>query len=160
MVLIEIFNRQVVSPQNLTKVTRMKRLQIEMMDTMKSYDLELVDENMYEWQIAINGPNDTPYYGGTFLLRVKFPDNYPDQSPVVSFETKIYHPNVSRHGNVCLGREWNARISVKSIIDGIVQLMLEPDANNPLEPTLAKQYISRYDEFRAKAVEITIKYAI
>ena len=141
----------------------MKRLQLEYAELAKTYDVELVGDNLYEWHIAINGPDNTPYYGGTFLLRVIFPNTYPNRSPKLIFETMIYHPNISRLGDVCqeaLGGEWTPRIQIKNMIDGIIRLLKEPDTNNPLEANIAQQYRSHPNEFRIKAMEITAKYAI
>lgn len=44
---------------------------------------------------TIAGPPDTPYAGGTFIIDIQIPDNYPFKSPTMRFDTKIWHPNVS-----------------------------------------------------------------
>ena len=41
------------------------------------------------------GPPDTPYEGGTYLVDIKIPSEYPFRPPVMKFDTKIWHPNVS-----------------------------------------------------------------
>lgn len=41
------------------------------------------------------GPPDTPYEGGTYIVDVKIPENYPFKPPVMYFKTKLWHPNVS-----------------------------------------------------------------
>lgn len=41
------------------------------------------------------GPPDTPYSGGIFQVDIVIPDMYPFKSPVIKFDTKIWHPNVS-----------------------------------------------------------------
>jgi hypothetical protein len=41
------------------------------------------------------GPPDTPYEGGTFHVDIKIPSEYPFRPPVMRFETKMWHPNVS-----------------------------------------------------------------
>ena len=43
-------------------------------------------------------PPDTPYAGGSYTVDIKLPDGpngYPFKSPVMKFDTKIWHPNVS-----------------------------------------------------------------
>jgi ubiquitin-conjugating enzyme (huntingtin interacting protein 2) len=40
-------------------------------------------------------PPDTPYAGGTYTVDIQIPDMYPFKSPIIRFETKIWHPNVS-----------------------------------------------------------------
>ena len=41
------------------------------------------------------GPPDTPYEGATYYVDIKIPNEYPFRPPVMKFETKIWHPNVS-----------------------------------------------------------------
>lgn len=41
------------------------------------------------------GPPDTPYAGGRYQVDIVIPDTYPFKSPVIKFDTKIWHPNVS-----------------------------------------------------------------
>jgi len=41
------------------------------------------------------GPPDTPYEGGMYVVDIKIPTEYPFRPPVMKFETKLWHPNVS-----------------------------------------------------------------
>jgi len=41
------------------------------------------------------GPPDTPYEGGRYSIDIRIPSEYPFRPPVMKFETKIWHPNVS-----------------------------------------------------------------
>jgi len=41
------------------------------------------------------GPPDTPYEGGKYVVDIRMPADYPFRPPVMKFDTKLWHPNVS-----------------------------------------------------------------
>lgn len=44
---------------------------------------------------CIPGPPGTPYEGGNFVVDVIIPNEYPFRPPVMKFDTKVWHPNIS-----------------------------------------------------------------
>lgn len=44
---------------------------------------------------TFQGPPGTPYEGGTFIVDIKLPQDYPFRPPIMKFETRVWHPNVS-----------------------------------------------------------------
>ena len=52
------------------------------------------ESNSLELEASITGPEDTPYENGVFTLNICIPDRYPFEPPNVTFQTKIYHPNI------------------------------------------------------------------
>ena len=61
---------------------------------------------------SVLGPSGTPYEGGTFLVDIVIPANYPFEPPKMRFDTRLWHPNVSsQNGAICLDilkTEWSA----------------------------------------------------
>jgi ubiquitin-conjugating enzyme E2 D/E len=139
-----------------------KRLFMELGIISKTYDVELVNDNIKHWQIAVHGPDSTPYFGCKFLVEIIFPSTYPFEKPVVSFKTIIYHPNISKKGEMCMGSlaDWKPKNTVGDIMTFIYNLLSEPDPHNPLEPQIAVQYLSNRQEYENKAREIAHKYAM
>ena len=44
---------------------------------------------------SFKGPPGTPYEGGIYKIDIRIPSDYPFKPPVMKFETKVWHPNVS-----------------------------------------------------------------
>ena len=48
------------------------------------------DDNMFVWSATIFGPDETPWEGGVFSLRITFSENYPGKPPRVRFRLGSY----------------------------------------------------------------------
>ncbi|KAI4258769.1 MAG: hypothetical protein LQ352_001078 [Teloschistes flavicans] len=121
--------------------------------------------------IASNGcelerPSLTIYQqGGRFVVQVILPPNYPFKPPVISWQTKIYHPNVSNDekGTMCLGMlrdgEWKPSSKLSNALGYIRQLMIEPDVDDAIEQNIAREFKEDRKEFVKKAKKWTKDYA-
>ena len=61
----------------------------------------------------------TPYVGGTFNVRCTLSKDFPVSPPKAFFTTKIFHPNVSRDGEICvhtLKKDWKPDLGLKHIL--------------------------------------------
>ncbi|ESQ45969.1 hypothetical protein EUTSA_v10010971mg, partial [Eutrema salsugineum] len=87
-----------MSTLNIIK-RQMKELEIANSDLFSTGPL---DENLFHWKAMLIGLKDSPYENGVFELTMHIPPDYPSKPPKVSFNTKIFHPNVGEHDNVFL----------------------------------------------------------
>uniref|UniRef100_A0A3Q3W7X4 E2 ubiquitin-conjugating enzyme n=1 Tax=Mola mola TaxID=94237 RepID=A0A3Q3W7X4_MOLML len=120
-------------------------------------------DDMFHWQASIMGPSDSPYQGGVFFLSVQFPTDYPFKPPKVAFSTKIYHPNISSNGNICLDilkTQWSPALTISKVLLSICSLLCDPNADDPLVPDIALLYKTDRKRYNQIATEWTRKYAM
>ena len=82
-----------------------------------------VFSSLAEIHAIIKGPEETPFLGGSFHMKLVLSDEYPNSPPRGFFLTKIYHPNVAANGDICvntLKRDWAADTTVISNLDAIL----------------------------------------
>ena len=119
-------------------------------------------DDMYRWEGVIIGPSDSPYAGGVFKLRIIFPVDYPFKCPSVTFTTKIYHPNISSAGIICLDilkNQWSPALTISKVLLSICSLLTDPNPEDPLVPEIAHLYKTNIEEYTANARAWTDKYA-
>lgn len=84
-----------------------------------------------EFKAYIIGPNDTSYEGGKFYLSIKISAEYPFKAPKVKFETKIYHPNISRTTGYLnckfLASSWSPTMTLVKLLQETIKLLKSPD---------------------------------
>ncbi len=120
------------------------------------------DKDFYNWEAMIFGPADSPYAGGVFLLSISFPSEYPFKPPIITFKTKIYHPNINAAGGICLDilkSQWSPALSVSKVLLSILSLLTDANPNDPLVPDIANLYKRDRAAYDAKAREWTQLYA-
>ena len=138
-----------------------KRIEKEMIelgdDTPYNCSAGPTDDDITKWTATIIGPNDTPYAGGAFELKIEFTPEYPFKPPKIYFVTPIYHCNINRRGGICLdilkagqNGNWSPALTIGKVLLSICSLLAEPNPDDPLVPEIANLYKKnrgRHDEF-------------
>jgi ubiquitin-conjugating enzyme E2 A len=96
--------------------------------------LDYEEENLFEMEALMEGPEGTPWEGGMFELTFKFPDEYPNKCPTVVFKSHMFHPNIYADGRICLdllNTQWSPVYDIWAILISIRSLLCNP---NPLSP--------------------------
>ncbi|RCI16238.1 hypothetical protein L249_1901 [Ophiocordyceps polyrhachis-furcata BCC 54312] len=93
--------------------------------------------NLSHLKGTIPAPPETPYAGGTFDIDIQIPDSYPFKSPLMRFDTKIWHPNVSSqtvrfHNARILGKKKKKKKNKKDRLTSCIQgaICLDTLGNN------------------------------
>jgi ubiquitin-conjugating enzyme E2 D/E len=122
-----------------------------------------VSENdISTWEAMIFGPVDSPFQGGMFSLSIRFPSDYPFKPPIVTFKTKIYHPNINASGGICLDilkSQWSPALTISKVLLSILSLLTDANPDDPLMPEIARIYRNDREAYNATAREWTQQYA-
>ena len=143
-----------------------KRLQAEIDDLkenpVSNCSAGPIEDDITHWSATIFGPEKTPYEGGVFKLDIVFRPDHPFKAPRIMFITKIYHCNISKNGAICLDilkDQWSPALTISKVLLSICSLLAEPNPNDPLEPDIAKQFLSSRAEHDGQAREYKIQFA-
>jgi len=114
------------------------------------------------WRIILEGPTDTPYQNGVWLVYVLFPENYPSESPEVRFVTPIRHCNVNQYGKVChsvFTRNWTSDTTIHQVLSCVYGLLLTPETDDPLDTDLALLYFTQRELYNSTISQHVKKHA-
>ena len=89
--------------------------------------------------------------------------SYPLRPPVVRFLTKIFHPNVSRHGDIgldCITSNWSLALTLAKVLVCVQSLLTDPYTHVCMEPHIGLMYREHRSLFDSTAQQWTWKYAM
>ncbi|KAF9239412.1 ubiquitin-conjugating enzyme/RWD-like protein [Melanogaster broomeanus] len=120
------------------------------------------EENMLDVTGIIEGPEGTPYTGGYFRVRFKFTEEFPAAPPKCWFATKIFHPNVSSAGEICvntLKKDWKSTYGIAHILVTVKCLLIYPNPESALDEEAGKLLLEDYDSYFSRAKLVTSVHA-
>ncbi|CUG92601.1 ubiquitin-conjugating enzyme, putative [Bodo saltans] len=130
---------------------------IEGIALRESDDLSVIEAEMC-------GPEDTPFFGGVFVVALHLTGEYPDVPPKGYFRTRIFHPNVAEvGGDICvntLKKDWDPSLGLRHIFTVIRCLLIEPNPESALNEEAGRLLLEEYTEYVRKAKMITHVHAL
>ena len=130
--------------------------------THPKYDVYVSESDMSFWKVVMEGPDESPYSQGTFVLFIHADEGYPTFAPKARFITKIKHPNVNAHGRIChsiLTRDWTSDISMSTLLDSIFGLLLQPEHSDPVNTITTLGFHHDQVEFAEEVQEHVQRHA-
>lgn len=132
-------------------------------DTCEGIRVEFSEENITELYAEIDGPVGTPYEGGLFRMKLALGNDFPTSPPKGYFLTKMFHPNISESGEICvnvLKKDWKAELGVRHILLVVRCLLIEPFAESALNEEAGRLLLEDYDVFCKQAKLMTQIHAM
>ncbi|RDB23816.1 Ubiquitin-conjugating enzyme E2 S-B [Hypsizygus marmoreus] len=124
--------------------------------------IQMSDEDMLDVTGIIQGPEGTPYAGGYFRVKFKFTEEFPAAPPKCWFATKIFHPNVSNTGEICvntLKKDWKSTYGIEHILVTVKCLLIYPNPESALDEEAGKLLLENYSSYCSRAKLITSVHA-
>ena len=145
-----------------SQIRLQKELKNLFLEPIENISAGPISDNIYQWEATIIGPEGTPYHGGIFKLKMDFTTDYPFKAPKCIFLTRIYHPNISSTGSICLDilkDKWSPSLTITKLLLSICSLLNDPNPNDPLDTDSAKLYRNDKEKFNQTAREFVLTYA-
>ncbi|KAK0497966.1 ubiquitin-conjugating enzyme/RWD-like protein [Armillaria luteobubalina] len=144
----------------------LRRLMRELLELKKSppegIRVQTSDDDMLDVVGLIEGPEGTPYAGGYFKVKFKFTEEFPAAPPKCWFATKIFHPNVSAAGEICvntLKKDWKSTYGIGHILVTVKCLLIYPNPESALDEEAGKLLLENYQSYCDRAKLITSVHA-
>lgn len=116
--------------------------------------MHINEQNIGDVQADIEGPAGTPYEGAVFRMRLNLCAEFPAVPPRGAFLTKIFHPNVSKAGEICvnvLKKDWAPELGLRHVLMIVRCLLIQPFPDSALNEEAGKLLLEDYAEYAKHA---------
>ncbi|XP_032832332.1 ubiquitin-conjugating enzyme E2 S isoform X1 [Petromyzon marinus] len=123
----------------------------------------LNEDDITDVQATIEGPEGTPYAGGIFRMKLVLGKDFPASPPKAYFLTKIFHPNVSSSGEICvnvLKKDWKAELGIRHVLLTVKCLLIHPNPESALNEEAGRLLLEAYEDYAAHAKLLTEIHAL
>lgn len=141
-----------IAPAVIMSVAKeLRKLSQEPLDGIK---VIMNEEDITDVTAEIQGPDQTPFEAGVFKIKLVLPSDYPSAPPKGFFLTRIFHPNISKTGEICvntLKKDWQSSLGIGHVLQVVRCLLINPFPESALNEEAGKLFMEDYDDYVKKA---------
>nr|CAB3267438.1 NEDD8-conjugating enzyme UBE2F-like [Phallusia mammillata] len=136
----------------------------------ETWKLSFEDPNVLHQFTVTIAPDEGLWKGGKYKFSVNIPEEYNIKPPQVRCLTKLWHPNISMEGAVCLsilrdhsldGTGWAPTRSIRDVIWGLCSLFTDlVDFDDPLNTEAAEEHRRDRKKFERSVEFYLYRYAV
>ena len=168
------------NPTTTTATTAQRRLMRDLRDLTQNpvegiNAAPISPDNIFQCNAIRDGPDDSLVEDASFVLSLKFPQDYPNHPPEVKFVTKVFHPNICKSnfsppkkqnfsifffldmdGSICLDilqQRWSASLDVSTLLVSIRSLLTDPNPASPANSEAAMLYQNHRRDYERRVRE-------
>jgi ubiquitin-conjugating enzyme E2 S len=143
-------------------IASIKRVVAEVQDLManppEDIRIQLNEDDITDISAFIRGPEGTPFEGGVFKIKLNLETEFPAVPPKGYFVTKIFHPNVSLKGEICvntLKKDWKPELGIRHVLLTVKCLLINPNPESALNEEAGKLLLEKYEDYCKRAALMT-----
>ena len=138
-----------IDPRQLKKWPKIMLKKFQTAQKSEEFKIVQVNEDKLDLYYIMLQPKGGHYRGQTHILEMKtYHGNdylFPFTAPMIKFVTKIYHPNISTGGSICLDilkekKKWSPQYDISALVSSIILLMDCPENSSPFNGEAAKLF--------------------
>eukprot|EP01089_Gocevia_fonbrunei_P003712 TRINITY_DN1366_c0_g1_i1.p1 TRINITY_DN1366_c0_g1~~TRINITY_DN1366_c0_g1_i1.p1 ORF type:complete len:203 (+),score=57.94 TRINITY_DN1366_c0_g1_i1:212-820(+) len=141
-----------LAPTAIRKISsELRKLSLKPPEGIK---IVLNEGDVTDIQAIITGPVGTPYENGAFKVRLQLGSDFPQAPPKGYFLTKIFHPNVSKTGEICvntLKKDWKENLGIEHVLVVIKCLLIAPNPESSLNEEAGRLLLEAYEDYAKQA---------
>lgn len=120
-------------------------------DNMLNIEVDLTEDSIYMWDITFPAPN-----GKSVKAALHFDPKYPFLPPRMFIKQRLFHPNISTKGEVCLQdlkKIWTPAHCIWSLILSVQSLLSDPNPNDPINAVAANMLLKTPETYHSYALK-------
>eukprot|EP00002_Diphylleia_rotans_P021534 TRINITY_DN4188_c0_g3_i1.p1 TRINITY_DN4188_c0_g3~~TRINITY_DN4188_c0_g3_i1.p1 ORF type:complete len:300 (+),score=35.35 TRINITY_DN4188_c0_g3_i1:136-1035(+) len=121
---------------------------------LEGFHVRVNEADLTTFDAFLEGPQETPFEGHYFRIQFVIPKEYPQSPPIGLFKTRIFHPNISDKGEICvntLQHDWDPKFGLKHILMSIKSLLISPNPESVFNQEAGKLLLENYKAFKKRA---------